>query len=228
MTVDKKPKLIAVFGGTFDPFHLGHKAMLEGIRHCLDPDLLLLIPCAEPAHRSRPSASAEHRLAMARLAIQGYEKVLVDDCELNRQKQSFTIDTLMYLRNQYGDEVSIVFCVGKDAFDGLDSWYRCEDILRYTHIAVLPREVDRGDDKIASTGLPQCCKAASWCEPSRLSILPFGQLTRLDIPLYPVSSTTVRKEIRKHSGNVLHTALEGMLPAAVIEYIDQHGLYIDT
>ncbi|MDA0978140.1 MAG: nicotinate-nicotinamide nucleotide adenylyltransferase, partial [Proteobacteria bacterium] len=87
----------AVFGGTFDPVHLGHLKLAHEIFLKLDATVVL-VPCRIPPHRPQPVASAEQRLAMLQLAIADEAHVIVDDCELHRDGPSFTMDTLRAYR----------------------------------------------------------------------------------------------------------------------------------
>lgn len=135
---NRMSKSIGIFGGTFDPIHIGHcRAALE-IYQALQLDEMRLIPCKHPPHRAQPSASPEHRLNMAHLAVAG-TPLQVDDREMHRDGPSYSVDTLMSLRREF-PKASLCFVVGIDAFMGLTSWYQWEKLIQLTNIVVTHRK----------------------------------------------------------------------------------------
>ena len=129
---------IGVFGGTFDPIHYGHLRSAFEMLQALDLDEVRFVPCGDPPHRGVTYASADMRLELVRLAIDGQDAFTVDDCELRRGGPSYTIDTLAELRAEF-PERSLGLIVGMDAFLGLPGWHRWEDILATAHIVVAHR-----------------------------------------------------------------------------------------
>ncbi|KTC53585.1 nicotinate-nucleotide adenylyltransferase, partial [Pseudomonas putida] len=98
-----------------------------------------LVPSARPPHRDQPQVSAEQRLAMVRAAVQGLAPLSVDDRELARDKPSYTLDTLVSMRAELDPQDQLLLLLGWDAFCGLPTWYRWEELLQHCHIVVLQR-----------------------------------------------------------------------------------------
>ena len=131
-------KPMGVFGGTFDPIHYGHLRSAFEMLQALDFEDVRFIPCGDPPHRGVTFASAERRMRLVELAVAGQEGFLADDRELRREGPSWTIDTLIELREEFPQR-SLGLIVGMDAFLGLPSWHRWEEILSQAHIVVAHR-----------------------------------------------------------------------------------------
>jgi nicotinate-nucleotide adenylyltransferase len=131
-------KPIGVFGGTFDPIHYGHLRSAFEMLQALDFDEVRFIPCGDPPHRGVTFASAQRRMRLVELAVAGQAGFLADDRELRRDGPSWTIDTLIELREEFPQR-SLGLIVGMDAFLGLPSWHRWEEMLTQAHIVVAHR-----------------------------------------------------------------------------------------
>jgi nicotinate-nucleotide adenylyltransferase len=131
-------KPVGVFGGTFDPIHYGHLRSAFEMLQALDFDEVRFIPCGDPPHRGVTFASAEKRMRLVELAVAGQEGFTADDRELRRDGPSWTVDTLIELREEIPQR-SLGLIVGMDAFLGLPSWHRWEEILSLAHIVVAHR-----------------------------------------------------------------------------------------
>ena len=128
-------RAIGIFGGTFDPVHFGHLRTSLEIQQQLKLDEMRLIPCKHPPHRPPPTASALHRLNMARLGVENSE-LIVDDREMTRDGPSYSIDTLMSLRREF-PRASLNMVVRQDAFLELPSWYQWEKLIQLANIIVI-------------------------------------------------------------------------------------------
>ena len=126
---------IGVFGGEFDPPHLGHLAVVRAARDQLALDRLLVMPTGHPPHRDASRTPAEDRLRMAQLAFAGEPGVEVSRIELDREGPSYTVETLRALA-PLGE---LVLIVGADQCD-LRSWREPDEILQLASLAVAPRE----------------------------------------------------------------------------------------
>jgi nicotinate-nucleotide adenylyltransferase len=131
-------KSIGVFGGAFDPVHIGHLRTAYEMLHELVLDELRFVPASLPPHREPPIASVELRLAMLQAAIPAHEHISIDQRELRRSGTSYTVDTLVSLREEFPD-ASLCLIIGMDAFLAFTSWHRWREILELAHIVVAYR-----------------------------------------------------------------------------------------
>ncbi len=131
-------KPIGIFGGTFDPIHYGHLRSAFEMLQALDFEEVRFIPCGDPPHRGVTYATAQQRLRLVELAISGQDGFIADDRELQRGGLSYTVDTLESLRKEFPGR-SLGLIVGMDAFLGLPSWHRWDEILDIGHIVVAHR-----------------------------------------------------------------------------------------
>lgn len=133
---------LGVFGGTFNPIHVGHLRAGEEVAEALELTRLLFVPSAEPPHKSArggdPLAPAELRLAWVRAAVADNPLFAVDALEVERGGASYTVDTLRAVGARTAPERP-VFLIGQDAFAELDSWREPETVLRLAHFAVMTR-----------------------------------------------------------------------------------------
>ena len=136
---------IGIFGGTFDPIHYGHLRTAFEILQALRFGEVRFVPSGDPPHRGTTYAAAELRLEMVVAATQRESRFVVDDRELRRDGPSYTVDTLASMREEQAD-VSMGLILGMDAFLGLSSWHRWEEILDFAHIVVAHRPGWRAPD----------------------------------------------------------------------------------
>src|SRR3990167_3042945 len=182
------PKKIGIFGGTFDPVHIGHLRSALEVAEFMALDELRLIPSARPPHREAPQVSARDRLAMVELAVAGLPPLRVDDRELKRDKPSYSIDTLESLRSELAAADQLFLIIGWDAFCGLPSWHRWNELLEHCHILVLQRPDADSDAPQALRGL---LAARSVGDPQALSG-PSGQIAFIWQTPLAVSATQIR------------------------------------
>ena len=136
---------IAIFGGTFDPIHYGHLRSAFEMLQALRLSEVRFFPSGDPPHRGSTYATAQLRLEMVRAATHGQPGFVVDDREMRRDGPSYTIDTLISLRKEHPD-ASLGLIVGMDAFLGLTSWHRWDELLDLAHIVVAHRPGWRAPD----------------------------------------------------------------------------------
>lgn len=208
-------KRIGILGGTFDPVHIGHlRAALE-VLELLELDELRLLPSARPPHRDQPRATAQQRLAMLRLAVQGISRLTVDDRELRRAGVSYSIDTLISLRAELNEADQLFLLLGWDAFCGLPSWHRWQELLEHCHILVLQRP---DADAEAPEALRDLLAARNASDPRTLEG-PGGQIGFVWQTPLAVSATAIRERLA--AGRSVHF----LLPDAVLAHIRAKGLY---
>jgi len=129
---------IGIFGGTFDPIHYGHLRSAFELLQALRLSEVRFVPSADPPHRNSTIAPARLRYRMVEVAVTGQPGFVVDDCEFRRDGPSYTIDTLTAIREEHPD-VSLCLITGMDAYLGLTSWHRWDEILNLAHIIVAHR-----------------------------------------------------------------------------------------
>ena len=197
-------KKMGLLGGSFDPIHQGHIAMALRMAEVLHLDGVVLMPTFVPPHKIRESmASAQHRLAMCRLAAQDHPLLQVSDMELSRQGASFTVDTLTALQRQHPD-TRWHLITGADMFVTLRTWHRFSDIAKMAVLCTFPRE---------GTDLAQLQQYAA-------DLTADGVDCYVDPhPVMTVSSTQIRHCIEAGE------SLSGLVPESVARYIAEHGLY---
>lgn len=190
---------LGLFGGTFDPPHMGHLALAEWARERLRLDRVLFIPAGQPPHKSRAGISAAaDRLAMTRLAVRGHSRFEVSTFELGGDGPSYTIGTVRALAGR-GDARRSYLIVGADSLDDFRSWEEPEEILSLATLAVAgrPRAGARG----------------------RVWAARHGRVVWIGNPEFDVSSSLVRARVRAG------LSIRYLVPDLVAAYITRHRLY---
>lgn len=198
------PRRIGLFGGSFDPPHVGHLLVAQDAIEALGLDLLLVVPVARQPLKEGHGASAAHRLAMVRAAFDGVPRVAVDPVEIERGGLSYTVDTVRSVRARHPD-AELVLLLGADAAPSWPRWHQAEALAALVRVAVLQRPGVAG-------GTP-----AGQAE-GRVSGVPPGSLV-LPSRCVEVSSTEVRERVRAGK------SLRGFVPEAVAAYITGSGIY---
>jgi len=194
---------IGVFGGTYNPPHLGHLVCAQEAYIQLGLDLVMLIPVFTPPHKPLDDEPGpEHRLELCRLAAAGDERIVVADLETSRPGPSYTVDTLQELKTKEPDN-ELFLILGGDVAAGLSRWRAPERVLELATPAVANRR-----------GTPRARAAAA------LGALPGGARARFfSMPWIGVSSTMVRRRVRAGQ------PIRYLVPDAVAAYIDAKGMY---
>lgn len=197
-------KKMGLFGGTFDPIHKGHVSMALRLAQKMELDGVVLMPTFVPPHKIKENmASAEHRLAMCRLAAEEHPLLCVSDLELQRGGASFTVDTLTALSEQYPD-TQWHLLVGADMFTTLRTWHRFADIAQMAVLCTIARE---GTDTERLTEYAAALQAD-------------GIDCFVDVsPVEPYSSTQVRERIAAGE------TVADLVGEKVDAYIRANGLY---
>ncbi|CAN5831047.1 nicotinate-nucleotide adenylyltransferase [soil metagenome] len=186
---------IGVFGGTFDPPHLGHLIVAADVCVALELDRLLFIPAAVPPHKlAQVEATAEQRLEMVRAAVRGDARFEVDDLELRRPGPSFTVDTLHTLRTRF-PESRLYFLIGADALREIHSWREPEEVARLAQLIVFARDGQQAPTMHGISAQP----------------VP---VTRVDI-----SASEIRRRVRAG------IPIRYLVPDAVREIVERENLY---
>lgn len=135
----KKLKRIGIFGGSFDPPHLGHLVISEIARATLELDVVFLVPAYQPPHKpGNHPATARQRLAMTKLLVQGNRSLRVSDLELKRKGISYTVDTVKAFHGRY-PSAELYLILGGDSLSQFHLWRRPREILKYATLVVYKR-----------------------------------------------------------------------------------------
>ena len=190
---------VGLFGGSFNPPHLGHLVIAEVMREQFGLDRVLWMPSYQTPHKqgARDMAGADHRLAMTRLATASNPGFAVSDLEVQRQGVSYTVDTLRTLQAEQ-PETAFAFILGGDSLRGFASWHEPDEILKRVPLLVYERP-----------GV------------ARPTLLP-AHATRIRFaraPLLEISGTAVRQRCR-HGQSIRY-----FVPDDVRAYIAEHQLY---
>ncbi|MFT5082060.1 MAG: nicotinate-nucleotide adenylyltransferase [Lentisphaeria bacterium] len=209
------PHSIGLFGGSFDPVHNGHLALITGAISELNLDELRVIPCHIPPHKAPLQAGADDRVKMLELALAGLLRTRIELSELNKIQPSYTIETVQHLRAQLGDKARLTFIIGWDSWQSFTSWHRWCEILNYTNVAVAKRPGSH-----AST--PKDLQR--WSEtrllaPGALTEHPCGKIVMLSSEEHDISSSHVRECLRRGA------PINDWVPVEAAKYIKEKHLY---
>jgi nicotinate-nucleotide adenylyltransferase len=208
--------LICLFGGTFDPVHLGHVHGARQVCVALDLRQINLVLSARPGHRGAPGASVAHRWRMLQLACADDDRMLADDREIRRaakaERPSYTVDTLEEIRRRAPDE-KLLWVLGSDAFLELPTWHRWRDVLNLAHLVVLQRP---GISLEPSGELADVLRTHRLSDPRETL---YGGIICLESTMQDISATRVRTMLEAG------VSAGDLLPATVYTYIKKHGLY---
>ncbi len=179
---------VVVFGGTFDPVHVGHLRVALEASEFFDADVRLM-PARTPPHRPPPKASAQQRTALLELAVAGLAMLSIDTRELRRDGPSYTFDTLTDLRCELGRDVPIVLLLGDDAFAGLPTWHRWRGLFGLAHIAVMTRPGHGGamGDELAAEIAPRLTANVA-----DVRSQPAGRVLKFAVTPLEISASAVR------------------------------------
>jgi nicotinate-nucleotide adenylyltransferase len=199
---------IGVMGGTFDPVHNGHIAIAREAWDRLALKYVVFIPAGNPWFKSESSITpAEQRLEMVRRAVEPYPYFQVSRLEIDRPGPTYTIDTIVALKDQIGsDENEIYFIVGWDSLAQLPQWYKASLLVKFCRLVAVPRP---GYSRPALNDLEQEIPGVS------------ERVILLDIRQMDISSTDIRNRVSRG------LSLVGLVPEVVEKYIRDNGLYRD-
>lgn len=190
---------VGIFGGTFNPVHLGHLLLAEGAMKQIPLDEVLWVPARMPPHKTvEGDVSPEDRYRMVELAIEGHPNFKISRVELDRKTPSYTIDTVRQLQKERGGAQTEWFLLlGSDAAAELPSWREIDQLLMLVQFVMIPRP--------------------SEMVPGTISKKVPGTVLNVQTP--PISASEIRKRIAQGR------SVEDLVPEKVRHYIEEHGLY---
>lgn len=198
---------IGIFGGSFDPVHLGHLWIAEAAMQDLSLDQLRWIPVAtSPLKRKGPVAENHQRLEMLRLAISGRDGFVLDDCEIRRDGVSFTVDTVGHLQASFpGNEWYLI--IGSDSLATMNEWHQPSKLLEQVTLAVVQRG---GDPDVDFSVLDELTS------PERIALF---RSSVIQMSVIEISSSEIREAVGQGR------AVRYKVPRAVEAYIENEQLY---
>ncbi len=188
---------IALFGGAFDPVHIGHLFIASKVYEQLDIEKVIFMPTGIAPHKKTFSSTDEDRLAMLKMSIEGMDEFTVSEYELDKEGVSYTVNTLRYLNGIY-DKVYLI--MGDDSFMYFEKWYEYEDIIKLSDIVVYVRNNSISDLRTKAEFVG-------------------AKITIIEGPVIPISSSYIRREV--NAGN----SVKYLVTDKVNKYILKKGLY---
>jgi nicotinate-nucleotide adenylyltransferase len=189
---------VGIFGGTFDPIHLGHLITAQSVKEIRKLEKIIFIPAFISPHKSEiKTSSAEDRLNMIKLAIEGISFFDYSDLEIKKRGVSFTIDTLKELKTTYNE---LEFIIGYDNIFEFHTWKDPDEIMKLTELIVLKRRSSH---------------------PPQFKDKYYNQAVFVETRGIEISATDLRERVRKEQ------PINFLVPPRVMEYIHNHKLYID-
>ena len=225
------PKKIGIFGGTFDPPHLGHLKLATHFAKLFQLDELLLIPSGEPWQKAGNITPAKTRLQLTQAAaidlartflyLKISTQIGVDRVEVDRAGPSYAIDTIQDLRRRYGSEASLIWLMGVDSLMTLPTWNSWKGLLTQVHFAVANRpEYDL--EQAMSPEMRDFLTNHQTLEASAIENSPSGRIYLDKTLAVDLSSSDLRNRLRTPSGNSLGS---DQISSHVLEIIINLGLY---
>ena len=198
-------KKIGIFGGTFDPVHIGHLIIAEKSREQFSLSRVFFIPVFKHPYNKRIYADPEHRLEMLKIAVSTNPFFEVSDIEIKRGGPSYTFDTINLLKER-NPQSEFFLIVGLDAFFDFPNWYRAEELAEKIKLLVAPREKKIEDIE----NIKEIVKS---------KLKNFPEFHFINSPLIDISSTYIRNCLFKKK------TVKYLIPDEVLEYINRENLY---
>jgi nicotinate-nucleotide adenylyltransferase len=219
---------VALLGGSFDPVHNGHVALAALFARQLAPDELRILPAGRPWQKAGGlKAGDADRIAMLELAFAAHRlPVVIDTREIARTTPTYTVETLRELRAELGPETSIVFLMGADQLQNLDSWRDWRLLFTLANFGVAARPGYRLDD----AALPPAVAAelaARHATPDQVRASAAGRVCLAHALAVDISATQVRNTLKADAGTAADTGIDlrALVAPQVLDYIQQHHLY---
>lgn len=202
---------IGYFGGSFDPVHYGHLRVAVEFAQAFQLSQVALMPCYQSPHRDLPTATAEQRYDMLKLAVEESDYLRIDGRELLASKASYTVDSLAAIRQEIGPQRPLYFAMGADAFLHIEKWKNYQQLFELANIVVLHRPSYAID----------ITQAALQCRHQQFNGQHFaaGKLYDLAVTSLGISSTQIRQAIQHKQ------TIQYLVPDQVANYIQRQRLY---
>ena len=197
--------MIGIYGGSFDPVHLGHLITAESIKKELNFERLFLLPCCEPVHKNALHYSSKQRLEMLSLAIKEFPSLEIDTREIDRGGSSYMIETLAEIVKEFKDS-TICLIIGMDSFVNFKTWKKWDEFAKLVHLIILPRNTNQHPQKSLDTFDIALDK-------NHLNNKTSGLLYFSNSELIDISSSDIRGKIASNQN------LDGLTPSSIINIL---------
>ena len=197
--------MIGIYGGSFDPVHLGHLITAESIKKELNFERLFLLPCCEPVHKNSLHYSSKQRLEMLSLAIKEFPSLEIDTREIDRGGSSYMIETLAEIVKEFKDS-TICLIIGMDSFINFKTWKKWDEFAKLIHLIILPRNTNQHPQKSLDTFDIALDK-------NHLNNKTSGLLYFSNSELIDISSSDIRGKIASNQN------LDGLMPSSIINIL---------
>ena len=208
-------RALGLLGGAFDPVHIGHLRGAIAVREHLGLERVDLLPAAQSPLKESAEVTAAERLAMLEAAVQDVPGLGVDARELSREGPSYTVDTLIELRCEVGQEQPLIWIVGTDILPALPRWSRWQQLLELAHLVILERPGADSPPLAVTQWLDQ-----HRMDQNALLTSPAGGVMTLDQPVLDIASSDIRALLAAGRDPRF------LLPDVVMEYISHHKLFM--
>ena len=220
-------KRIAIYGGTFDPVHLGHIAVAKRVSELFEIDQLLFVPAQVAPHKlTQPVTPAIHRYAMLALATQDDARLLISTFELDAPDRRYTVDTLSHFRSTFGDSADLFFVMGADSWSEITTWREWERLLTLVNHIVVTRpgydiNLDLVNSKIRERtvdlrGSQNISKVINEADAEKVFVT--------DAVMKENSATEIRCACQRDDWD----QMTGLVPPPVADYIRKYELYKES
>lgn len=205
-----------IFGGTFDPIHMGHLRVAEEIREVFSLEKIYFVPGGIPPHKRRQKITdGEERLCMLKAALKGNRFFRVSEIEIKRSGPSYTIDTLKAFKKRFDE---LYFIIGIDAFSQIDTWHMYRELFYHTNFIVMTRP--SGKKQPILEMLPTDVRIEIRKSNDAMCTHRSGRKIYLhDITQIDISSTKIKELLKKHR------SIRYLVPASVEKIITERGVY---
>ncbi|MBF0573033.1 MAG: nicotinate (nicotinamide) nucleotide adenylyltransferase [Desulfamplus sp.] len=218
---------VGLFGGTFNPIHLGHISVITHVKSVFNLNTIHIIPSAVPPHKTITTlASANDRFEMVKQAISTISGFIISDVELMRRGKSFSIDTIKHFKGLVEKNTKLYFIMGSDVFFDINTWKNSVEIFKLTEIIVMYRAGDLRGLKDIESFLQRVISSQYEIFQSENIIKHndikhgFKTVHICEVPEIHISSTLIREKIKRGE------SIKGLVPPVVESMIYQKKLYL--
>jgi nicotinate-nucleotide adenylyltransferase len=217
---------IALYGGTFDPIHLGHLDVARRVAELFEIERILFVPAQIAPHKiARPVTAPIHRYAMLALATQNDERLKISTFELDAADRRYTVDTVEHFQQSFGSSVQLFFIMGADSWSEITTWRQWERLLTMSnHIVVTRPGYDIEDIPVAIRDRIVDLRSVMSVERELARSVNQPRIYLTDVVNTDVSATSIRRVASQGRIDELKT----LVTEPVAEYIKKYGIYKDS